>query len=143
MTDGFFECLLFPHKCVGCKEKFNVFATDFDRNAVYCANCRVIWERVKILPCPACRMAGVECRCVPDILDGLDVASLFRFGHEMEADRLVYCLKRKKLSRVFGFAAEELAVRMRSFSRERMIDLSNAIITHVPRNNRSDRKSVV
>ena len=132
--------LLFPHKCVGCREKFNIFDSDFDPDAVYCSKCRSEWEKAKILPCTDCRMASIECTCVPDILEGLDVVSLFRFGTVLAADRMVYSMKRKPLPRVFAFAADELARRTVSYCRERKIDLSNAVVTFVPRSERSVKR---
>ena len=78
-------------------------------------------------------MAAIECSCVPDLIDGIHVVSLFKFGAVREADRLVYSLKRKRLPRIFEFAANELANRMISFCREKNLDVSNAVITHVPR----------
>ena len=131
------EYLLCPRKCVGCGEIFDLFGNEFDPNAALCKGCRAEWERAKILPCKDCRMAAIECTCVPDILEGLQVVSVFKFGSVQAADSVIYCLKRKRLPRVYDFVADELVRRMMSFVRERNIDLSNAVITHVPRNKKS------
>ena len=132
--------LIRPRKCVGCREIFNLLGKDFDPNAVFCPLCRSEWERAKILPCSSCRLAAIECTCVPDILKSIPVASVFKFGTVLSADRVIYLLKRSKLKRVYGFAANELAARMISFGRERDLDLSNAVVTHVPRSRRSITK---
>ena len=129
--------LIYPRKCIGCREIFNIFSEDYDPNVPYCKTCRAEWEKAKILPCNECRVAAIECSCVPEVLEKVAVASLFKFGTVPEADRMVYTIKRKRLPRVYGFAADELAHRMISFSRERGIDLSNAVITYVPRSKRS------
>ena len=104
---------------------------------VYCKNCRAEWERAKILPCPDCRQAAIECSCVPELIENFTVVSLFKFGTLLEADRLVYSIKRRKLPRTYKFAADELASRMLSYCRENGLDLSDAVVTHVPRSKRS------
>ena len=131
------EDLVFPHKCIGCRKILNVFDSEYDKMTVYCKNCRAKWERSKILPCSDCRHAAIECSCVPELIENLTVVSLFKFGTVLEADRLVYSVKRRRLPRVYKFAADELANRMLSYCRENVLDLSNAVVTFVPRSKRS------
>lgn len=133
----FIGALICPHKCAGCGEVLNLFSEDFDPSATFCPKCRAEWERAKILPCKTCRLAAIECSCVPDVLQDVPVASVFKFGTVASADRLIYLIKRKRLPRVYDFVADELARRIISFSRERDIDLSNSIITYGPRKRNS------
>lgn len=130
---GLFKKLMFPPKCVGCGEKFNIFAKDYDESEVYCKNCRAEWERTKLLPCNTCKKACIDCYCVPDPLKETVSIALIKFGRTYSADRLIYALKIRNNERIFDFASNELARRLKTYVWEFKKDESEMIITHVPR----------
>lgn len=133
MIMGIIRKLIFPPKCVGCGEKFNIFAVGYDEKEVYCINCRAEWERTKISPCNTCKKACIDCYCVPDPLNGTVAISLIKFGRSYSSDRLIYALKRRNNERIFDFASSELARRLKTYMWEFKKDGSEMVITHVPR----------
>lgn len=130
---GFVRNLIFPPKCVGCGEKFNIFANDYEEGTVYCPNCRSEWEKTKLMPCPSCKRASIDCDCVPPTLKEISAISLIKFGRCYNSDRLIYALKRRNNSAIFDFAADELSRRLKTYIREFKLDTNELVLTHVPR----------
>ena len=138
MTDvrrSFLSELLFPPKCVGCRERLDVFDDKRRLEDAFCPKCRAEWEREKLESCPSCGVAAVDCTCGPSMLKRkyIDCISLIKFGRTLAADRLIYTLKKKRLSKAFDFASSELSKRFKSYCVRYNIDLSDAIFTSVPR----------
>lgn len=135
MKRNFLGDLLFPPKCVGCGERMSVFDGEADEMGAFCENCRAEWERDKLLECPTCRVAAVECTCTPSVLDRkhIDCISLVKFGRTESVDRLIYSLKRRKSSKNFSFASDELAKRFVTYADKEGLSASDVIFTHVPR----------
>lgn len=132
MTGRALAELLFPPKCVGCGARLEIF----DNNpGAFCDNCRADWETDKQSACPTCRVAANECTCAPAALDKKHIhcISLVKFGRTECVDRLIYSIKKRRITRSFDFAADELAVRLDAFRKTSDLDLADAIVTHVPR----------
>lgn len=132
--------LVFPPKCAGCDEKFNMFSSNYNRDEVFCNKCRADWERVKLLPCSNCRRASIDCQCVPKLLEGTDVISLFKYGRMPAADKMIYSLKRKRIPRNYAFASGELVRRLSVFINEREMAPEDILIVNVPRKQRSVKR---
>ena len=105
---------LFPPKCAGCRERLDVFDSNFVGDEAFCKSCRTEWEKEKLSACPSCRVAAIECTCRPDILDKkyIDCISLVKFGRTQSVDALIYSLKKRKIAKNFDFASSELAKRL-------------------------------
>ena len=135
MRRTFLGQLLFPPKCVSCRERLDSFDSEFGSDAAFCRNCRAEWEREKLEACPTCRVAAIECTCRPETLDKkyIDCISLVKFGRTHSADALIYSLKKQKVAKNFDFAASELAKRFTTYAKNTDRDLSDTIFTNVPR----------
>ena len=127
--------LLFPPKCVGCRERLDIFDDKRRDEDAFCPQCRAEWEREKLECCPSCGVAAVDCSCCPPILKRkyVDCVSLIKFGRTLSADRLIYTIKKRKLYKAFAFASDELAKRFESYCYRYNTDLSDAVFTNVPR----------
>ncbi len=139
MGRTFLSELLFPPKCVGCRERLDIFDDRRRSDDVFCPKCRAEWEREKLEGCPSCGVAAVDCACCPPTLKRkyVDCISLIKFGRTLSADRLIYTLKKRKLEKAFSFAADELARRFELYCYRYNVDLSEAIFTNVPRKSSS------
>ena len=135
MKRNLFGDLLFPPKCIGCGKRMSVFDGEVDELGAFCENCRAEWEKDKVLECPTCRVAAVECTCTPNVLDRkhIDCISLVKFGRTESVDRLIYSLKKRKSEKNFGFASDELAKRFITYMDKEGLSVSDVIFTHVPR----------
>ena len=127
--------LFFPPRCVGCRRRLDIFSKDFEDSSAFCDECLKMWEKEKLDPCPTCRVAAVECTCRPEVLEKkyIDCISLVKFGRTQSVDSLIYSLKKKKISKDFEFAANELAKRFLDYKDNCTRDISDAIFTNVPR----------
>jgi len=126
--------LIYPPACVGCGEIMNIFSPAYNDSDAYCPSCRAEWERAKVSQCAVCGMANLDCSCVPELLKNEKIVSIVKFGHVQAVDRLVFALKRSKNKRVFGFITKELAHRLFLYMREYKKEISETVITYVPRN---------
>lgn len=127
--------LIDPPRCAGCGERFDIIEND--RIEAFCDKCRAEWEKAKISPCSGCGHESVACICGVKYLKDARILSVAKFGKVPCVDRLIYALKHKRVSRYFDFAASELYRRLKSEEKLAVTDLSDAIITNVPRNVRT------
>lgn len=124
--------LIDPPRCAGCGERFDVLEND--RVDALCDKCRAEWEKSKLTICNGCGHENVACTCRGKYLKDTRILSVVKFGKKSCCDRLIYALKQRNVSRYFDFAADELYRRLRSEEKLMVLDLSDAIITNVPRN---------
>ena len=135
MRRSFLSELLFPPKCVGCKERLDIFDGKRRDEDAFCPKCRAEWEREKLESCPSCGVAAIDCACCPSTLKRkyIDCIALIKFGRTLSADRLIYTIKKRRIQKAFSFASDELAKRFKGYCHRYNLDLSEAIFTNVPR----------
>lgn len=135
MGRSFLSELLFPPKCIGCKERLDIFDEKRRDEDAFCPKCRAEWEREKLDNCPSCGVAAIDCACCPPTLKRkyVDCIALIKFGRTLSADRLIYTIKKRRLQKAFSFASDELAKRFKVYCYRYNVDLSEAIFTNVPR----------
>lgn len=141
------EYLLFPPRCVGCGRRFNIFRENCE--TVFCPDCRAAWERAKMSPCPSCGLPILDCTCVSAALAKRNMAlvSLVKYETSLAPDgalagksgatRLILRMKQTRNAKAFAFSAEELSRRLSVWEARSGIDLSEAVVTFVPRKKRS------
>ena len=133
----FLKKLLFPPRCVGCREIFDVFA-DESKDA-FCQKCRSEWEMAKLSVCKKCKRENIDCICDTKWVKAKDarILSLVKFGSNGSVDGLIYFLKHHRNDRVLGFASNELYKRLAHEEKLMSEDFSSAIFTNVPRSDKA------
>lgn len=129
--------LVAPPRCAGCGKRFDI--VNQDRVGAFCDKCRTEWEKAKISVCEGCGHESAACICSGKYLKGTRILSVIKFGKVPCCDRLIYALKQRRVAKYFDFAADELCRRLREEEKLTVTDLSDAIITNVPRNERTRR----
>lgn len=132
MVFDFLKKLVSPPKCAGCGVRFDIFENN--NIEALCDECRTEWERAKMSLCRGCGRESVSCICKGRFLKDVRILSVLKFGERSTPDKFIYLLKRKDLTRIVNFAAEELVKRLRRDEELMAADYSDAIITSVPRN---------
>ena len=135
----FFENLLFPPKCVGCKELYQ--KNIFDSCAVpLCDKCRVKWEYEKLDICPDCELEMTVCNCGSKLLDKLGVNSFVKLINYSVTSKsvgksAVLYLKRHKNKRVFDYFSSQLSYAVSG--KLKKCGCKKAVIAYVPRGRKS------
>lgn len=122
--------LIFPKKCAACGE--------FTGDAVFCAVCEAKYEQMKRVPCGRCEKAHSLCRCRAQNLIGekrVTARHLFAYSGDM-AKSLIYKLKRKNITSLQKFFAEELA----ALIKEELRRGEEYTVTYAPRAEKSVRE---
>lgn len=139
--DEFVRRYITVHKCIGCDEILDYEHSD----GAYCEECRMGWNSALNEGCRDCFKPARECLCMPKRLarSGALVLRKFFFYSKEKTDlpemRMIYFLKRKKYKRLSHFVAEQLLPLMKEEIEVIGADLSDIIITYVPRGTRSRR----
>lgn len=123
--------MLFVPKCLHCGE---VLAGD---ETVFCAKCRLEWDKLLRVPCKACGRAQKDCRCLPIKLREEDVRGVHLFLFDDELSRkLIYAVKHRLPADLCRFLAKALARAVREIAD----DLSSVTVTFAPRKPKSIRE---
>lgn len=112
--------LLFPPKCVCCRE---ILPDEPIRNSgedVLCPDCRVKFEAEKYRRCSKCGKPHFECECMPPALFESECSTLI---HVCAYDgvllnpvtRIIFTLKKKANRACERFAAEQVSARLREY----------------------------
>lgn len=115
-------------KCVYCAKRL-----DIDDKAL-CKECLYEYEKHKELNCSICSETYDKCACSNKYLSSHGVKTLFKVFRYKPDERtpsnaLIYSLKEQNRRDIFRFCASELARSIKSSG----LDLSNALITNIPR----------
>ena len=110
---NFFKNLLYPPKCVGCR---NFIQKDiFDECKLpFCEECRVRWEYEKLDRCPDCGLEMTVCDCGSRILNKLDVDGFIKLINysvfrKSVGKTALFHLKSHKNARAFDYFANQLS----------------------------------
>ena len=135
----FFKNLLFPPKCVGCREfiQKNLFEPC---EIPLCEKCRVMWEYEKLAPCPDCGLEMTLCNCGSRLLKKLNVdgcAKLVNYSavRKSVGKSAVLYMKKHKNKRAFDYFAKQLSYTL--YGRLKELERKKAIIAFVPRSRKS------
>lgn len=135
----FFKNLLYPPKCVGCREFIQKDIFD-ECKLPFCEKCRVRWEYEKLDLCPDCGLEMTICNCGSRILNKLDVDSFIKLINYSSARKSVgksalFYLKRHKNTRAFDYFAIQLSYAVKG--KLKNSGCENAVIAYVPRSRKS------
>lgn len=135
----FFENLLFPPKCVGCKELYQKNIFD-GCDVPLCEKCRIKWEYEKLDICPDCGLEMTVCNCGSKLLDKLGVDSFIKLVNYSATNKsvgksaLLY-LKRHKNKKAFDYFASQLSYA--SVGNLKRSECQKAVVAYVPRGRKS------
>ncbi len=132
--------LLFPPKCVCCREILPNVPNCKSGEDVLCRDCRVKFEAEKYKRCSQCGKQHFECECMPPILA---LSECYTLIHVCPYDgtllspvtRIVFTLKKKANGSCESFAAKQLALRLREYLDENSD--CDFCITYIPRRRRA------
>lgn len=130
------KALVFPPRCGGCRALLKRSRAD-ERDGALCGKCRAAWENDKKEVCNYCKSEVSLCRCVPDLLAKAGCGiyrKLTYYSNSQDSavkNRIVYLCKKKRLSRVYGFLAEEAKDAIAELREGK--DPENTVIAYVPR----------
>jgi len=135
----FFRNLLFPPKCVGCREfiQKNIFDSC---EIPFCEKCRVKWEYEKLDVCPDCGLEMTLCNCGSRILNKLEIDSFVKLINYSAARKsvgksAVFYLKRHKNDRALNYFALQLSYAV--MGKLKNSGCERAVISYVPRSRKS------
>jgi len=139
---SFFKNLLFPPKCVACREFMQKDILDKCENP-FCEKCRVKWELEKLSRCPDCGLEMTVCNCAAPLLkkSGVDeYVKLVNYSAKNKSvgKSAILHVKRTKNARVFDFFATQLSYSARI--KNNTSDKNTVIVTYVPRSRNSKLK---
>lgn len=133
----FFKKMIFPPKCVGCGELFDIF--DGSPDLVLCERCMNHWLAAKSQRCRECNVSIGLCRCIPKpmlrsgVCDFIKAVPYDVNNRSSVQDRFIYRMKHKRDERAACFAAEQLCDELLRRLAENNCKLENTVITYVPR----------
>lgn len=132
---AFLMHLLFPPKCRGCGERFDIFRQPDP--LPLCERCLAAWADAKAQPCPHCRGAVSGCDCMPELLRTAGCAALvkavsYRPDHKALSERLILRCKRMRDRDLFAFFASDVQLPLWQ-AVARVGNAENAVVTYVPR----------
>ena len=131
--------LLFPPKCVGCRELIK--RDIFDPCTVpLCDKCRAKWEREKLERCPDCQLEMTICTCSSGLLQkaGIEEAvKLFNYSVKKRSvgKSAVLYMKKHNSARAFDYFAAQLSYAVKRKSAEYKAD--EVAVLCVPRSKTS------
>ena len=124
----------FPPVCPGCREVFHI---KYGENNALCQACERKWELLKSGICPSCGERFSDCRCAPKALEKAGAVALIKLvpytPKSSVSNNVVLYMKRKRDSRVFTFAANELLYELERYIKKMGICREDIIITYCPR----------
>lgn len=135
----FFGNLLFPPKCVGCKEFIQKDIFD-ECKIPFCEKCRVKWEYEKLDICPDCGLEMTLCNCGTKLLKKSGVEDYIKLANYSVAKKsvgksAVLYMKRHKNDRALNYFADQLSYPV---SRKiKTLEGKRAVFTYVPRSKKS------
>ena len=137
----FFENLLFPPRCAGCRRLFQENILD-PCETPFCDRCRLSWEREKGENCPDCGLEMLRCRCGGKLADAVgvtDCIKLVAYHKERETvgRRSVLYMKKHSNRVAVSFFAEQLSYPLRRYMDEHMLTFENVALCCVPRGRKS------
>ena len=138
----FFKNLLFPPRCVACKEFIQKDMLD-ECEAPFCEKCRLKWELEKLSKCPDCGLEMTVCNCSAPLLKKSGVeeyVKLINYSVRKKSvgKSAILHLKRTKNARAFDFFAGQLSYSARI--KNNVSNKADTLITYVPRSKRSKIK---
>ena len=137
----FFENLLFPPKCVGCRKLFQKNILD-PCETPYCDRCRLSWEREKGESCPDCGLEMFRCRCGGKLAESVGVSDCIKLvSYQKEREtvgrRAVLYMKKHSNRVAVSFFAEQLSYPLRRYMDEHMLTPDDVVLCCVPRGRKS------
>lgn len=111
MGVSFLKWFFSVRKCGGCGE---ILGPDRYYEP-FCSNCDLAWRASLTASCGNCFLPALECRCMPKQLERAGALCLRKlFFYESENARspqmsLIFSLKRRRITRMIDFAAENVA----------------------------------
>ena len=138
-TGRFFRNLIFPPKCVSCREFIQ--KDIFDSCEIpFCEKCRVKWEYEKLDICPDCGLEMTLCNCGSRLLKKFDVENFVKLinysvTRKSVGKSAVLYIKRHKNARAFDYFARQLSYSV--LGKLKSAEYKKAVITYVPRGRKS------
>lgn len=129
-------------KCAGC----GTILPNESSSRAFCSSCRRVWSEAEVETCPVCLAAAVECICMPKQLAKSGAICLRKavFYHKEETRwpvrRLILRLKDRPNRRMEQFVARELAALVREELSLIDEELSEVLVTYVPRSKAAKRR---
>ena len=111
MGVSFLRWFVSVRKCAGCGEILD--AEHYYET--FCDDCQLSWKASMTVGCENCFLPAVECKCMPKQLSSAGALCLRKlFFYESENSRspqmrLIYWLKRRRVTRTVDFAAQNVA----------------------------------
>ena len=129
IINSFFN-VIFVKKCVACKTLL-----EYDSAKMLCDECDEQWQLAKMVICPYCKEAQIDCRCGygKRSVDSVRHLAVYKdYDRESVVNKIIYQLKNANNDRVFDFVADEM---IKNIISKR--GLSNTVVVNIPRNPRS------
>ena len=122
-------------KCVSCG--IRIRKSDF----CFCETCKKEYNNAKLTDCSKCAKLISECDCSTKYLKAHYIHKIFKVyryvpNTELASNQIIYRLKRENRSDIREFLTDELTESIRNKS----IDLTNCMITNIPRRRSSVKK---
>ena len=129
--------LLCPPKCVFCRERLPLDATE-----PFCKHCRVEWEQETEETCGFCNKPVKECLCSTALMQRSSLKVLFKAayyktGRKTLPDRVLFFMKETASKRLYSFLSGELAPHILAYLQEEKIPLCDCAFTYAPRHRRA------
>ena len=126
---GILKKLIFPPRCAACRCLLPYDGAGGEQ--ALCRDCRGEWELEKLVRCPDCRRAMIDCRCMPDMIRNAGCAGLVRLVSydparpESAVNRATNNLKRIKDADAFDFFASQLLLPIQNRLDEFELDMTD------------------
>lgn len=133
-------------RCMVCRRilTWDEIAPGYAGCDVLCPDCRTRWEEEKLMPCPTCGQAAVDCVCLPPRLAEADETVLLRLGgyaSDGAIGRLLLRLKDVPHRRAADFAAAQLVSAVRRFCAAADVQPETLLVTYLPRSRAARRRT--
>lgn len=132
----FFWNLLFPPYCLACGAPLDVFTSE-----ALCPACEAAFRRETEYPCPLCRSAQKDCRCLPRYLNkyASEGIHLAEYTKEKSITRqLILSAKNRSDAYLLRFWGKTLSQTVKQ-----RIDPTGMVVTFVPRDKRKKARTGV
>lgn len=131
----FFKNLLFPPKCVGCRELYQKDILDKCEYPL-CEKCRVRWEYEKLSLCPDCGLEMSLCNCGSTLLSKLEIEKCIKLvSYSAQKGSVgksaVLYMKKKRSAGALGYFAKQLSYPVIREIKKGQYE--NAVFAYVPR----------
>ncbi len=130
--------LLFPPRCRGCGEPFDIFLPMHDDPLPLCSRCLELWQAAKQSFCATCGAAVSTCACMPPLLrqsgcSALVKAVAYHPKRHGLPERLILRCKRVRDRALFSFFAADMRLSLWQALEQITKSPEAALISYIPR----------